>query len=377
MKATVSRKALAAGVKIVHRAVSNRSTLPILSYVLVEATERGDLILSATDLEIGIRQWIIAEVKEPGKLAVPGRTFLDLAGVDTNGDDQWKLSELKGEALKMDSGSLASKLKGMPADDFPLMPDPDEDGAVVFQASEFKNALQRVTLAASTDNARPVLTGVLFKFEKDSLILAAADGFRLSKVTMPLPTGADKDTPSAIVPAEALRQLMALIGDADSVRMIVQDSKVIFLFGSTMLVVALIEGNFPDYDQIIPKGSTTSASFSADSMMRSCKAAHIFARESLSNLITLSVSTEEDSKGLVVSAISAETGSNESELKPNSVEGEPLEIGFNVKYLMDFLATKAGEVVIFESKGSSSPGLFRFEGNDDFVHVLMPMHLTR
>ena len=129
MKATVSRKALAAGVKIVHRAVSNRGTLPILNYILVEATEKGDLILSATDLEIGIRQWIIAEVKEPGKLAVPGRTFLDLAGVDTNGDDSWKLSELKGEAFKMDSGSLASKLKGMPADDFPLMPDPDEDKA--------------------------------------------------------------------------------------------------------------------------------------------------------------------------------------------------------------------------------------------------------
>lgn len=376
MKATVNRKALVAATKVVHRAVSSRSTLPILGHILIEANQEH-IILSATNLDIGIRRWVKAKIDEPGKITVPGRTFLDLTGVDVS-DDEWKLSEQKGYKLKMDSGSLNSKLNGQSPDEFPAMPDPPEEGMIVFDADELKTALQQTIIAAATDDHRPTLTGINFDFKEDELVLASADGFRLSRVSMPLPeTNSDVSPDSMVVPAAAVRHLLTMMNGANQVKLDVrQDGRAVFLVEDTMLIALLLSGDFPEYDAIVPKEASTWAKFSTDAMLKSCKAAHVFAREG-ANSVSLLLSPEKGAEVLTLSAQAAEIGSNEVSLTPNAIGGEGLDVSFNVKYLMDFLGTRGGDEVIFESAGSDKPGLFRFEGNGNFVHVIMPMHPPR
>ena len=212
MKVTVLQESLAHGLSIVSRAVSPRSTLPVLSNVLI-ASDEGRLRLSATNLELGITCWIGAKIEEEGSTTVPARTFVDLVG--TLPPEQVSLGLTTAtQTLNVRCGASNTDIKCIDAQEFPPLPVPDMDGAIPLNVADFKEMISQVVFAASMDEARPVLMGVLVNAEKDTLTMAAADGFRLSVRSAPLESGLESSV-AVIVPAKSMAEVSRILGDQE------------------------------------------------------------------------------------------------------------------------------------------------------------------
>jgi DNA polymerase-3 subunit beta len=375
MKVSCLQENLAKGLSIVGRAVSPRSTLPVLGNVLL-ATDAGRLKLSATNLEVGINCWIGAKVEEEGAVTVPARTFIDLVNALPPERVDMELV-VRTQTLNLRAGRSEANVKGIDAQEFPLVPVPEGEGGISIEADELRTAIDQVAFAAATDESRPILTGVLAKFEDTELTLAAADGFRLSVRTIPLPH-AVPDPFSVIVPARALTELGRVSGEQkDPIVITVTPTRnqVLFQLTDIVLVSQLIDGNFPDYRQIIPGERTTHTVMDTATLLKACKTALIFARDA-AHITRLHVKPgSELAPGyVVVSATSAETGDDVSELDA-SIEGEEVEIAFNVRYLIDLLSVVGTPQVALDTTTSSSPGVVRPVVDMDYTHVIMPMHL--
>jgi DNA polymerase III subunit beta len=375
MKVTVLQENLARGLSIVSRAVSPRSTLPVLANVLI-ASDEGRLRLSATNLEMGITCWIGAKIEEEGSTTVPARTLADL--VSTMPDPQVSLTlNTQNQTLNVRSGSSTNDIKGIDAQEFPPLPVPDFDEAILISMADFKEMIHQVAFAASTDEARPVLMGVLLIVEGDKVTMAAADGFRLSVRSATLSAAAPASV-SAIIPARALSELARIASDGEqTVQMVIPKGRgqVVFRVKDAELVSQLIDGTFPDYQQIIPRSHKSRTLVSTASLLKACRQAEIFAREG-SNVVRLNIKTNgEMQPGEVeISAHSEETGSNET-LVEATVDGIPLLIAFNVKYLREVLEVVKSPNVAIETSAPNAPGVVRPVGDDNFLHVIMPMHL--
>ncbi len=375
MKVTVLQENLARGLSTVSRAVSPRSTLPVLANILL-ATDEGRLRLSATNLELGITCWIGARIEEEGSTTVPSRTLSDLVG--TMPDPQVSLTlNAQTQTLNVRSGSSTNDIKGIDAQEFPPLPVPDFENAIEINVADFKEMIQQVAFAASTDEARPVLMGVLVQVDKDGVTMAAADGFRLSvrKATLSSPA---QQAVSAIIPARALNELARIASDGEqSIQMVLPKGRgqVVFHVKDAELVSQLIDGTFPDYQQIIPRSYKSRTLISTASLLKACRQAEIFAREG-SNVVRLNIknSGEMQPGEVEISAHSEETGSNETIVEA-TVDGSPLLIAFNVKYLREVLEVIKTPNVAVETSASNAPGVIRPVGDDNFLHVIMPMHL--
>jgi len=375
MKVTVLQENLARGLSTVSRAVSPRSTLPVLANVLI-ATDEGRLRLSATNLEMGITCWIGAKIEEEGSTTVPARTLADL--VSTMPDPQVSLTlDTRTQTLNVRSGSSTNDIKGIDAQEFPPLPVPDFADAIQINVADFKEMIQQVAFAASTDEARPVLMGVLLKVEKESVIMAAADGFRLSVRTATLSSPAAQPL-SAIIPARALSELARIASDGEQmIQMVLPKGRgqVVFRVKDAELVSQLIDGTFPDYQQIIPRSYKSRTLVSTASLLKACKQAEIFAREG-SNVVRMNIknSGELQPGEVEISAHSEETGSNETIVEA-TVDGIPLLIAFNVKFLREVLEVIKTPNVAVETSAPNAPGVVKPVGEDGFIHVIMPMHL--
>ncbi len=375
MKVTVLQENLAHGLSTVSRAVSPRSTLPVLANVLI-ATDEGRLRLSATNLELGITCWIGAKVEEEGSTTVPARTFADLVGQLP--DPQVSLSlDTRTQTLNLRSGASTNDIKCIDAQEFPPLPVPDFDNAIQINIADFKEMIQQVAFAASSDEARPVLMGVLVNVDKDTVTMAAADGFRLSVRKATLSTNVSQSI-SAIIPARALLELARVASDGEEmVQMVLPKGRgqVVFRVKDAELVSQLIDGTFPDYQQIIPRSYKSRTLVSTASLLKACKQAEIFAREG-SNVVRLNIknSGELQPGEVEISAHSEETGSNETIVEA-TVDGIPLLIAFNVKFLREVLEVVKTPNVAIETSAANAPGVVRPVGDELFQHVIMPMHL--
>ncbi len=377
MKVSCLQENLSKGLGIVGRAVSPRSTLPVLGNVLL-ATDEGRLKLSATNLEIGINCWIGAKVEEDGAITIPARTFIDL--VNALPPEQVDMELIaRTQTLNLQAGRSEANIKGIDAQEFPIVPVADGEGGISVEADAMRTAIQQVAFAAATDESRPILTGVYAKFEDSKLTLAAADGYRLSVRTIPLPQPAP-DPFSIIVPARALAELGRISGEqVDPIVVTVTPTRnqALFQLTNTVLVSQLIDGNFPDYHQIIPQERVTHTVIDTASLLKACKTALIFARDAAHiTRIHVKPGSELSPGRVIVSATSAETGDDVSELDAN-VEGDEIEIAFNVKYMIDVLSVIETPQVALDTTMSSSPGVLRPVGDVDFIHVIMPMHLGK
>jgi DNA polymerase-3 subunit beta len=376
MKVTVLQENLARGLGIVSKAVSPRSTLPVLANVLV-ASDEGRLRLSATNLEMGITCWIPARIEEEGSTTVPARTFVDL--VSTLPSDQVLLKlDVQTQTLNVRGGTSTNDIKCIDAQEFPPLPVPDLDGAVQVNVGDFREMIHQVAFAASTDEARPVLMGVLVQVDKDKLTMAAADGFRLSVRKAVLSTPAPAPV-SAIVPAQALKELARVATDGEEpIYMVLPKGRgqVIFRVKDVEVVSQLIDGTFPDYQQIIPRSYRSRTLVSTTSLLKACKQAEIFAREG-SNVARLNIKSaqgEMQPSEVEISAVSEETGKNETIVEA-TVDGGGLLIAFNVKFLREALEVIRTPNVALETSAPNAPGVVKPVGEDDFLHVIMPMHL--
>jgi len=375
MKVSVLQENLAHGLSIVARAVSPRSTLPVLGNILL-ATDEGRLRLSATNLELGITCWIGAKIEEEGSTTVPARTFTDLVG--TLPPDRVNMDlTIRTQTMNVRSGASNTDLKCIDAQEFPPMPVPGLDGGIQINVADLKEMIQQVVFAASTDEARPILTGVLLTIEGNQITLASADGFRLSVRSSELSSSAPQPI-SAVIPARALSELSRISSDGkDVVTMVLppRSGRVIFRTKDAELASQLIEGTFPDYQQIIPRSHQTRTVLSTTSFLKACKQAEIFAREgSLIARVSITPGGELQPGTVEISGQSEETGSNETVVDA-SIEGPPILIAFNVRYLREVLDVIKTPNVALETSVDTSPGVIRPVGGTNFLHVIMPMHL--
>ncbi len=377
MKVSCLQENLAKGLAIVGRAVAPRSTLPVLGNILI-ATDSGRLKLAATNLEIGITHWIGAKVESDGAITVPARQLTDY--VNSLPPDRIDIElNVRTQTLHLKCARYDANLKGVDASEFPIIPTVGDGKKITIEPDVLREMIEQATFAAATDDSRPVLTGVLARFEKNAVTFAAADGFRLSVRNAVLSSTLDGPL-SVIVPARVLTEVSRIIGDQEEpVQISITDNRtqILFHLANTDVVSQLIDGNFPDYTQIVPKSYTTRTVMNTSELQSAVRAASVFAREA-SNIVRLNISptTETGAGKVVVAATSAETGDNVGEIDAQ-VAGEPIEIAFNARFLGDVLGVLHAPQVILETNTSSSPGVVKPVGREDFTHVIMPMHIGR
>lgn len=377
MKAIVQQSQLAHGVGVVQRAVTPRSTLPVLSNILIK-TDGGRLRLSATNLELGISAWIDARVEDEGGLTVPARTFADLVS-NLPSQDVILSVDTRTQTLNVKCGTLNTDIKGISADEFPPMPAPDLDAAIPLNVGNFKEMIGQVVFAASTEDSRPNLTGVHMSFEDEVLEMAATDGYRIS-ISRAAMVGMGKQKLEALIPARALSELsrVAVNGD-ETLKMTFPPGRgqVIFHLKDVELVSQLIEGNFPNYNAIIPPSFKTRTVLSTADLLKACKQTEIIAREG-NYIARLDIQPQEDGgpAQLDISANSEQTGSSEV-IVDASVEGVPLLISFNIRYLREALEVIKTSTVILETNAANTPGLLRPVDDESFKHIIMPMNIPR
>jgi len=384
MKLSVLQENLAKGLSIVGRAVATKSTLPVLSNIML-STDQGRLKLSATNLEIGINCWVGAKVEDDGSITVPARLLSEYVGNLPNDKIDMELV-LRTHTLNLACARVKTNIKGIDAEEFPLIPVVTDKPTLVIQPELLKEMIAQVAFAAATDESRPVLAGVLASFDgaAGTFTMAAADGFRLSVRTASLPNGAGAKL-DVIIPARTLNEVARILASIDTandgaveITVTPNKSQVLFHMNDVDVVSRLIEGQFPNYQQIVPKTSKTRSLLTTADFLRSTRRASIFARDS-ANVIRLSLTPgDEVAPGrLTINATAAEVGDNEEEMDA-IVEGEAINVAFNARYLADVLGIIGTTQVSLETASPSSPGVLRPAGSEaQFTHVIMPMHVTR
>ncbi len=381
MKVSCLQENLTKGLSIVGRAVSPRSTLPILSHILLE-TDQGMLRLSANNRETGISCWIGARVEEEGAIALPARTLIDL--VNALPPDRIDMeTSTRTMTLNLRCGRSEANIHGMDAVEFLPVPVPEGEGGIELGADILHKAISQVAFAAATDEAQRVLTGVMVKFDVDRLTMAAADGFRLAVRSDPL-TEPITEPFSVVVPARAMVELARICADQAKAQIppppvtvtVTPDyNRILFKLPDVVLVSQLLPDSFPNHEQIIPRDHKTRMVVSTAGLLKACRTAQIFAREG-AHIVQFHIHPQdgEQPARVVVSATSAETGSDVSELDA-TVEGEDVAIAFNVNYVIDVLSVIPTPQVLLYTMSSSTPGVFRPAGDEEYVYVVMPMHM--
>jgi len=376
MRVSCLQENLAKGLSIVGRAVAARSTLPVLSNVLL-ATDSSRLKLSATNLELGINCWIGAKVEQDGAITVPARLLMDF--VNSLPPDRIDMElQTRTQTLTLRCGRFEASIKGIDAQEFPIVSAGVEDQAVPLDAQTLRDMIGQVTFAAATDETRPVLTGVLTEIGPKSIVMVAADGYRLSLRNAEI-AGVENQA-QVIIPARALQELARVSAEEqEPVRLIVSPSRsqAFFRLSSIDLITQLIDGSFPPYQTIIPRSYSTRTVLNTAEFQKAVRLASLFARDN-NNIVRLRVEPAGDlAPGkVVVSATSSELGSNVGELEA-TIEGSPIEIAFNGRFLAEALAVIDSAEVALETNSPASPGVLRPVGGADFLHVIMPMHISK
>ncbi|HRF49959.1 MAG TPA: DNA polymerase III subunit beta [Anaerolineales bacterium] len=376
MKFTCLQDNLSKGLGIVSRAVSARSTLPVLGNILL-ATDNAQIRLSATNLELAVTCWIGAKIEDEGSVTLPAKTLVDL--VNTLPGEPVSLAlTARTQTVNLNCGRIKASIKGIDAQEFPSIPPADLDKSIQLNVEDLRSMIQSVIFAAATDETRPVLTGVLARLEGNRFVLAASDGFRVAERTAYLSSPV-VDPITAVIPARALAELARIIDPEQPVYMQLPPGRgqVIFHNGTVELVAQLIEGAFPVYQGIIPKSYRTRTVVGTDEFRKACRSSDIIAREAAHTTRLKIKPGEELTPGHVtISATAAETGDNVADLDA-TIEGDAVEIAFNVKYLVDVLGIIDTPNVALETAGATSPGVIKPVGRDDYLYIVMPMHLGK
>ena len=370
MKLSVMQENLARGLSVVSRAVSNRS-LPVLTNVLLK-TEDAGLKLTATNLEIGITYWVPGKIESDGATSVPARLLTDLVN-SLPGGEPIVLELGDGETLHIRSGRFESNIKGISADDFPTVQTAGERPITRIPQKILRQALEETAFAAASDEARPILTGVLARFEGDQLTLAAADNYRIAVKTISILDPVDET--SVVIPARALHELSRVLADVeDPVAIVLAHARnqILFHLEGIDLVSRLIDGQYPNYQSVLPASHSTRAILDREELLRAVRPAALIAHES-ANIVKLGVGVDGDG-GITVSA-NAEVGDHIGRVEA-AVEGDGTTIAFNARFLADVLQNVDAEQFALELNGPLSPGVFKPVGDDRYVHVVMPLRTT-
>ena len=361
------------GLGIVSRAVPSRTTLPVTQNVLI-TTDNGKIKLVTTNLEIAISTWVGAQIEDGGSVAVPAKLLSEL--VSSLPDGQISISNSNNSTgIEINCDKSNTQINGTNPDDFPPIPTVDADVVATIDSKIFHDAITRVSVAAATDESRPVLTGIKMELEEDNFTLAGADGFRLAVFKGKLLEKISEKY-EFILPSRALQEINRIIVDQDEpITFSVTPSKnqAMFKLSNVEIVTQLVQGTFPNYSQLIPESYQTRTEVPVEEFQRAAKTASVFARDG-SGILRLHINSpdNENPEKLLILSRSEEVGENESQLEAK-VEGEDSKIAFNSKYLTDVLSIIKEEKVVIETTSPSSPGVLKPLGKENYIHVVMPM----
>ncbi|MBC7565068.1 DNA polymerase III subunit beta [Candidatus Saccharibacteria bacterium] len=364
MELTVTQENFSRALSAVGRVASSKTGLPILSNILLR-TDNNRLLVAATNLEMATTQYIGAKVIKPGAITVPARLISEF--VSSLPKDSIELKVVNNN-IHISSGKFKSIINGVIADEFPELPTINEASSISYtiNTDDFKQAVSQTIITASSDSTRPVLTGVYWHSFEGQLYLAATDGYRLSERRL-VETKSDV---SAIIPVQTLQEVLrTIVDDSDSVDILFDETQVRFRINEAEIISRLVDGNFPDYRQLIPAKSDIKCTVNKQEFVRVTKIAGLFARES-GGSVTLTVDADNGSVSL--HSIASEYGENTSELSAE-VTGSG-QVTLNSRYLAESLSVIDGDTLEFSFSGKLSPCILKSVVKDvNYYHVIMPL----
>jgi DNA polymerase-3 subunit beta len=363
MKIKVERGILLNGIQTVQNVITARSNLPILSNILME-TQQNNLRLTATDLDVGISCVIPVESEEQGAITVPAKRFGDI--IKELADDNVNITTKKNNLITINTETCQFKITGIASEEFPKLPEFKDRPVIKIGQSALKETLLLTSFAASFDETRYILNGILFRINNNNIILVATDGKRLAIIEKKLNQGIDRDI-NIIIPIKTIHELNRNLKEDEELSLILGNNQVLFDLGSVIIVSRLIEGEFPDYQQVIPPVSENKIKIERDKFLLAVKRAAILATADYQ-----AVKLEIFKNRLVVSKSTPDIGESREEV-PIEYQGREMVIGFNPNYLIDVLKNLSNEKIELELTDAEKPGVIRTNG---YVYIVLPMRLT-
>ncbi len=369
---TCTKENLITALQLVSGITGKGVNLPILGNILIQVTD-SKVELIATDLEIGIKIHLRAKVEAEGSFTVPGKTFADF--VNLVSEEQIDIS-IEGNELIVKAGSSKTKIKGTPADEFPVLPEIEEKHHFLIDAKAFKKSISNVAIASAKNDIRPELSGIYFGFFTDrhkGLILAATDSYRLAEKKVNVEQGDTQFT--CIVPAKTVNEIARIISlnkqekEETNVRLWLSDNQIAIRYGQAEMTSRLIDGTYPNYSQIIPKEFKSKALVPGSSLVQKVKAASLFTTTGI-NAVSLKLHTQEQT--LSISSTSTQTGEHKSELMAN-VDGSDNGIVLNHKYFLDGLNQIESENISFRMNSGDTPCMIVPDEDESFLYIVMPI----
>lgn len=379
MKITLLTKTLKKGLAAVEKIAGRVSTLPILNNVLIEE-EQNFIKLSTTDLELGIQWWGLCKAEKDGKITVPAKFFSQLVG--SLNDEKINIEE-KNKSLHIESNNFKTQIKGFSADDFPIIPSFLKDLYIEINSKKLRDGLADVIDFASLSQVRPEISGIYFSFKEDNLKLVTTDSFRLAEKTLVFSEKKEeyknlfKKEVSFILPQKTAKELVSILADtAKNVKIYLSESQV--MFETTLqetdhpevnLISRLIEGEYPTYQEIIPKDSQTKIFLDKEEFSKQIKIASLFGGK----INEIKVKTKIDSKEMEILSQDPDIGESVSSL-PAKIEGAKVDVAFNWKFVLDGLNKIKSSEVFFGLQDNKGPAILKPVGDQSFLYVVMPIN---
>ena len=366
MKVICARKDLNEGVQTAARAVSARTSLPILGHLLITA-EDDKLRIAATDLEIGMECIVEANVQEPGSLTVPARYMSEVLNALPETDVALSVDESHAVSIKCATSDFS--ILGLPPEEFPMLPEVKEEVSFVIERDVLREGVRRTSFAIGVDESRAILTGILMQVTEAGLKLVSTDTHRLCVLDCPLVES--RGEVNAIVPGRAMNELSRIVPEGEgTVSVGISSSQVKFKVGDTVLISRLIEGQFPNFEKVVPTEHNKKLIIPREQFEASLKRVAIVARENSNRAVIVA----EDGK-LTITAESGVVGKAHEEVEIVK-EGEDTKMAFSARYLLDVLAVVDTEAMEMELTGEVNQALLRPQGQDEYLYVVMPMQVS-
>lgn len=375
MKINCFQGDLIRGIQTVGSAVAGRATLPILTNILLEA-KKGKIELSATDLEIGIKCSVPAQVKKEGAITIPAKRFSDIVRELPEGPVEM---EAEDSQMKISSSGIFFKVLGLPAEEFPTLSEVESENRFSLDSQLLRGMVQKTIFANSRDETRYILNGSYLEMETDRIIMTATDGHRLATVSHRIEKGLKKKI-GAIIPTKALNELNRLLEEPKEVEAAIGENQISFSLdlpaeasaqaGGIILSSKLIEGQFPDYKQLIPKKSTKRLSINREKLLKGVRRAALLADARTGAVELLAYSNK-----LIIRSQTPQVGEAREEMDID-YSGEEIRTAYSARYILDILKNISSEEVSLELNEPLSPGVIKPVSDEDYLCVIMPMRIT-
>ncbi len=366
MDLMIQKEILVNGIQTVQNAITQKSSLPVLSNVLLETDEK-ELKLTATDLDIGICSMLPVTSSQSGAVSVPARKFFDIVR-SLPENEQINLSIKKNNSISIKSGKAQFKMMGLPRDDFPSLPVFKNKDEIIVPQNVLKEMLNLTDFAISKDDARHVLTGILFTVNAGTITIVATDGRRMAVIKKELSQKTPVDK-TAIIPLKTVQEVKRLLGEDGDVKIKFSENQVMFSLSSSFVISRLIEGEYPDYRKVIPEKSTKIATVSRVDFLAAARRASIFTDQD-SQAVKISIQKTK----MTISKNTPYLGEARDDVKISYSGEKEIEIGFNPRYLIDVLRNMEDDDIAFELNDPTRPGVIR--KGEDYIYVVLPMQLV-